>query len=337
MKPFVKSIRCPLWGLLMLAAVALAGLAGPADTAAAEKLNYRLKWLFNASVIGDIYADEQGYFARQGLQVTVKAGGPERDAIRELEIGRAEFGVASADQVIRAMSKGASIVVIAQLFQINPLQWIYRTDELQIGQLSQLKGKTLGVTFGGNDEAILRTLLARANLSEDDVTLFSVRYDYTPFYQRKVNFWPVYRNTQAVFLGAKLKEAGEPFAFFNPTDYGVRFVANSIVTSQKMLDEHPETVAKFTRALFAGWRESLKKENSPKAIKTLRLYDKDTDPAVLQEQLDITRRLIKPAEDTEIGRIDTEAWQQTETIMLTQKQIPQPVNVVQVLNQMPLR
>jgi NitT/TauT family transport system substrate-binding protein len=323
--------------IVLVAAAVLSGLAVSTPANAADTLNYRLKWIFNASVVGDIYADVRGHFAEQGLQVEVKEGGPERDAIRELEIGRAQFGVASADQVIRALSKGASVVVIAQLFQINPLQWIYRTDEMQIRRLENLKGKTLGVTFGGNDEAILRTLLAKAGLTEKDVTLFSVRYDYTPLYKREVNFWPVYRNTQAVFLSAQLKEAGEPYDFFNPADYGVQFVANSVVTSERMLKEHRDTVIKFNRALLAGWRAALKPENSSKAIEVLQLYDKDSAEAVLKEQLSITRGLIKPDADTRIGQIDTAAWQQTETIMLSQKQIGQPVNVTRALKQMPLR
>ena len=63
-----------------------------------ERVSYRLKWLFNISVVGDLYANEHGMFADKGLSVDIKAGGPERDAIKELEIGRAQFGVASADQ-----------------------------------------------------------------------------------------------------------------------------------------------------------------------------------------------------------------------------------------------
>ena len=79
----------------------------------AEELNYRLKWLFNASVVGDIYAVDHGFFQRENLKVNVKAGGPERNAIRELELGQAQFGVASADQVIRAVEKGSPLVVLA--------------------------------------------------------------------------------------------------------------------------------------------------------------------------------------------------------------------------------
>ena len=57
-------------------------LAAPTPAGAADKVNYRLKWLFNSSVVGDLYADVHGFFERAGLDVTVKSGGPERDAIR---------------------------------------------------------------------------------------------------------------------------------------------------------------------------------------------------------------------------------------------------------------
>ncbi|MCP4107308.1 MAG: ABC transporter substrate-binding protein [Desulfobacteraceae bacterium] len=163
---------------------------------------------------GDIYSDVHGIFTKAGLQVSVKAGGPERDAIKELEIGHAQFGVASADQVIRARSKGSPVVVIAQLFQINPLQWIYRPEPSPLNSPGKLKGNIIGITYGGNDETIMRALLSKYNITEKDVTFFSVRYDYTPFYSRQVRFWPVYRNTQALVIGGKLRSAGEEFLFW---------------------------------------------------------------------------------------------------------------------------
>ena len=138
-----------------------------------KKSDYRLKWLINMSTVGDVYALAQGYFKEAGMEVDVKPGGPERDAIRELELGYAQFGVASADQVIWALEKGSPIVVTAQLFQVNPLHWIYRQKKMTIQDLSDLKGKTLGVTFGKNDEIIMRTLLSRAGIREKEVRLFS--------------------------------------------------------------------------------------------------------------------------------------------------------------------
>ena len=118
------SRRVKIFGVLTIALLLIFVLSACSEKKEPlEEVNYRLKWLFNISVIGDIWADAHGNFERSGLKVTVKPGGPEKDAIKELEMGHAQFGVASADQIIRAVSKGSPIVVLAQLFQVNPLHW----------------------------------------------------------------------------------------------------------------------------------------------------------------------------------------------------------------------
>lgn len=309
--------------------VLILSFAGPA--LGADDINYRLKWLFNMSVAGDLVADESGLFSDAGLEVNVKAGGPERDAIKELELGYAQFGVASADQVIRALSKGASVIVLAQLFQINPLQWIYRSDKFKFDTIADLKGRIIGITYGGNDETIMKTLLAKGNIKESQVNLFSVRYDYTPFYQGKVDIWPVYRNSQAIFVGAKLREAGEQVGTFNPEEQGVKFVANSVVTSKKFYDNHPDVVKKFMVALLKGWELAFDQDNKQQTVATVKKYDKDTAIPTIEAQYDITQRLVKPNASVPIGTIDKDGWVQTEQIMLQQKVIPKPVNVSSVL------
>ena len=296
-----------------------------------EEVNYRLKWLYNVSTVGDLYAEANGYFARSGLKVNVKPGGPERDALKELELGHAQFGVASADQVLRAAAKGAPIVVLAQLFQVNPLHWIYRSDRTLFTTPEDLKGKNIGVTFGGNDEAILRALLARYGITEDQVSLFSVRYDYTPFYEGQVAFWPLYLNAQAVIIGEKLEKAGEKYAFMSPDALGVRFVANSVVTTREMLEKRPETVKRFLSALLQGWQDALDPQNEASAVKVLLDADRETPEAVVRRQLPVTRQLMTTSPASEFGKIDAAAWKQTEEIMRIQGLIPGPVAVEALL------
>jgi len=320
------------WVLLLIVGTALMATG---DVLAQEKVIYRLKWLINASTAGDVFALGQGLFSSQDLDVAVKAGGPERDAIRELELGYAHFGVASADQVIRALAKGASVVVLAQLFQINPLQWIYRADSLSLARVQDLAGKTVGITYGGNDETIMRALLASAGLDEQKVRLASVRYDYTPFFQKKIPIWPVYRNTQGIVLSDKLVAGGEQVAFFDPHEYGIRFVANSVVTSQQMIDEHPQTVDRFIRALMTGWQAAMAPVNEAEVIRWLGEHDRDTSPAVMRRQLAVTRRMIQPDPGIPVGHIDKAAWRQTEQIMIRQRLIPGPVNVIDRLKPQP--
>lgn len=314
--------------LLKLAVSLSAAAMFFATSAQAEELNYRLKWLFNASVAGDIYADEFGYFEKAGLDVKVKEGGPEKNAIKELELGQAAFGVASADQVIRALEKGADVVVLAQIFQVNPMMWIYRTDIPEIKELSSLKGKSVGVTFGGNDESILNTLFAVGHLTKSDVELFSARFDLSPFLTKKVDVWPVYRNSQGVILKERLAKENEGVNFLNPADYGVNFVANSVVTSGKMVREQKDVVEKFRSALVQAWADSIDPSNEAASLSAIAARDKGNTEEIVKLQLDSTRELVKaPA----FGAIDVEAWKQTEAIMLEQGLIKKAVHVENVM------
>jgi NitT/TauT family transport system substrate-binding protein len=323
-------VRSGLVAAVAATAILLSGCAKPAEKDL-EPVTYRLKWLFNVSVVGSLYADLHGIFAEQGLKVTIKEGGPERDAIKELELGQAQFGAASADQVIRALSKGSPLIVIAQIFQENPLQWIFRPATVTIRTARDLKGKTIGVTFGGNDETIMNALMSRFNIPKDHVGLFSVRYDYTPFYQGKVDLWPVYQNAEGVVIGEKMRKAGEQVQFFNPAAAGIHFVANSVVTTERILRERPAVVRKFATALLRGWQEALNPENRKEAVETIRQFDRDTPVEIIPKQLEATTMLVQPSPGTQIGEIDEKAWRQTESIMLEQKLIPSPVHVEKAL------
>ncbi|MBT8341470.1 MAG: ABC transporter substrate-binding protein [Desulfatitalea sp.] len=306
-------------------------LLAPKSAMAADEVTYRLKWLINMSTVGDVLAQSQGFFKSEQLAVTLKPGGPERDAIRELELGYAHFGVASADQVIKAVAKGAPVVVIAQLFQINPLQWIYFEDNFTLNGASDLIGKRIGITFGKNDEYIMKALLNQSGIALDQVRLFSVRLDYTPFFHRQVDLWPVYANTQGIEIGNSLEKAGERIGFLHPVRFGVNFVANSVVTSMKRLADDPELVRRFSSALLKGWRAACDPGFRDKAIAAVQRYDRDTDRDTLKVQLQETQRLVSPQGLKHIGDIDIAAWRQTEQIMLTYGQINRPVGIEKYL------
>ena len=217
--------------------------------------------------------------------------------------------------------------MIAQLFQTNPMQWIYRTDQPEIKTLQDLKGRLIGITFGGNDETIMNTLLAKAGIKKKDVAITGVRFDFTPFFMRKVDVWPVYRNSQGVILKERLAKEGEDVYFFNPADFGVNFVANSVVTSEAMLTKNPDIVQKFLNALLKGWEAAMDPANEAVTLEVVKKLDKGNNDEIRKKQLNATRILIKPSVSIRIGTIDSTAWKQTETMMLTEKQIKNPVNI----------
>ena len=158
-----------------------------------------------------------------------------------------------------------------------------------------------------------------------------MRYDYTPFYEGRVAFWPLYLNAQAVIIGDKLAQAGETFDVISPDRLGVKFVANSVVTTREMLEKHPDTVKRFLAALRQGWQDALNPQNEEQAVQVLLQMDRETPAAVVRRQLAVTRELMLPAPGAAFGTIDIDAWKQTAQIMAAQQLIPAQLNVESVL------
>jgi NitT/TauT family transport system substrate-binding protein len=286
---------------------------------------YRLKWLMNSGAAGSLYANANGFFHDEGLKVSIRPGGVERDAITELEMGRAQFGVASGDQIIRAIDKNAPICILAQLFQKSPMCWMYYKKRVSINALQDLRGKTIGITFGNEDETIMKAILQKARLQISDVHLYSVRYDYTPFYTGKVDLWPIYLNSNGVIIQEKLHQANETIGFFIPHDFGIQFVGNSVITTKKFSTEQPVIVQKFCKALLKGWETALSDPTIEQTIKIINSFDPTTDARLIRKQLQSSLPLMKPEPDVPIGRINIDAWKQTEKTLLSQKIISKPV------------
>jgi NitT/TauT family transport system substrate-binding protein len=296
-----------------------------------NEINYRLKWLPNAGFIGDLYADSYGFYLMEGLKVIVKPGGPELDAIRELQKGEASFGVASADQIIKAIEDSADIVVIAQIYRRNPVQWIYREKDVKIDTISDLIKYKVGITIGDNDETIMKALLNMHNIPLDKMGLIPVKYSYLPFTKGEVNLFPVYLNTQGVELKFQLGKSNERTGFFDPESHGIHFVANSIITTSKVIKENEGLVLSFLKAAVKGWNESLKKENLELSIRCLKhnIGDIGTDQDISKvygEQISKTRDLVMDS-IIPIGKIDESAWKMTEEIMLKQGIISNSVDI----------
>jgi NitT/TauT family transport system substrate-binding protein len=94
-----------------------------------------------------------------------------------------------------------------------------------------------------------------------------------------------------------------------------------------MLEERPETVKRFMRALLEAWREALDPKNKDKAIETVLKYNQETPEEIVRKQLPATRNLMLPIPGFEFGKIDLAAWKQTEQIMLSQKLIADRVQI----------
>jgi NitT/TauT family transport system substrate-binding protein len=139
------------WVLVMAAALWLAGIA-PAR--AADPLVLQLKWLTDSQFAGYFVADAKGYYRKAGLAVTIRPGGPDTDSVAVLAKGEADVAVDWMSSGLANRERGAPLVNIAQVFQRSGMQLTCRRDS-GVRRPADLKGKTLGVWFAGNEYPFL--------------------------------------------------------------------------------------------------------------------------------------------------------------------------------------
>jgi hypothetical protein len=68
-------------------------------------------------------------------------------------------------------------------------------------------------------------------------------------------------------------------------------------------------------------------KNNEKAIEIVMKYNRETPQEIVRKQLPATRILMLPTPAFEFGKIDVDAWKQTEQIMLAQKLIENPIYI----------
>jgi ABC-type nitrate/sulfonate/bicarbonate transport system substrate-binding protein len=235
--------------LRLLTSILAVLLSLPLATAqAADSVTLRLKWFNQAQFAGYYVARENGYYQSAGLDVNIQPGGPDFPAIQMVAGGNEQFGVTGADQVLIARSKGVPVVAIAVLYRRNPFV-LFSLAKSGIKTPADYVGKNVGVKLGGNEELIYRAVLAKAKIDKSKLTEVPVKFDLAPLLSGAVDVWPGYLINEVVAA----QEKGFAVNIVYPSDFGIDLYADTLFTTEKMLQEKPDVVDRFVTATLKGW------------------------------------------------------------------------------------
>ena len=165
-----------------LAVVALclaAALIAPKPSAAAEKMTVLLDWFVNPDHAPLYVALEQGYFADAGLEVELIAPADPNDPPKLVAAEKADLAVSYQPQLHLQVAEGLPLVRIATLVA-TPLNTLLVLADGPVQSIADLKGRTVGYSVGGFEDALLGAMLERHGLSVDDVTLVNVNFSLSP-------------------------------------------------------------------------------------------------------------------------------------------------------------
>lgn len=262
-------------------------------------VSLQLKWLHQAQFAGFYYADQAGFFAEEGLDVTFLEGGPSINGVERVLSGEADFGVTGAEQILLERSLGKPLVAIATTYRLNP--WVLVSlAESGIDRPEDLLGKS--VAIGGNIGAVqVRAMMSFLGLNYDELNIVPYSLDLAPFYAGEVDVVPAFSAGSLV----PILHTGHKLNLIWPNDYGIHFYSDTIFTTEKMIAEKPELVTAFLRAALRGHRMAV--ENADQATEHSMQYLKDADPAIQSEMILASMPLINTGED-HIGWMQREVW-----------------------------
>jgi NitT/TauT family transport system substrate-binding protein len=168
-------------GIALLACLVVAGGAAArtqlATSSKATKVTLQLKWVTQAQFAGYYAAKEKGYYKQAGLDVNLKAGGPQIIPEQVVAGGQAQFGVDWLSSLMTSRDKGIDLVNIAQVFTRSGLTLITWKDT-GINTIAKMKGKTVANWLGGNEFEVFAALVKNGM---DPVTQKGVKIFQEPF------------------------------------------------------------------------------------------------------------------------------------------------------------
>ena len=163
----------------LLSALTALSLFWIAPAGAQDKLTIMLDWFVNPDHAPLIVAQEKGYFKSTGLKVEMIAPADPNDPPKLVAAGKVDLAVSYQPQLHVQVSEGLPLVRIGTLVS-TPLNSLVALAGGPIKSIKDLKGKKIGFSVGGFEDALLAAMLSKHNLSIKDVELINVNFSLSP-------------------------------------------------------------------------------------------------------------------------------------------------------------
>ncbi|MDF2043835.1 MULTISPECIES: ABC transporter substrate-binding protein [unclassified Pantoea] len=214
---------------------------------AMEKLTLVLDWYINPDHAPIMVAQQTGAFAAEGLEVNIVPPSDPALPPRLVAAKQADLAITYQPQLHFFADQGLPLMRVGTLIN-TPLNTLMTLDKT-VKKPADLKGKRIGYSVSGIEQATLATMLAHDGVKADQVKLINVNFQLTSALMTGQVDAVIggYRNIEAL----ELKLAGKQPVVLNVEDYGVPAYDELIIVANR--DEaHSEKIQKFLRALKKG-------------------------------------------------------------------------------------
>jgi putative hydroxymethylpyrimidine transport system substrate-binding protein len=160
----------------LLLALAFACAALPAS--AQDKVRLLLDWFVNPDHAALVIAKQRGLFAKHGLDVELIAPADPNAPPKLVAAGQAEYAVSYQPTLQMLVAEGLPLVRVGVLVP-QPLNSLVALEDGPVKAIADFKGRKIGYSIAGFEEALLGAILEKAGLTLKDVTLINVNFALT--------------------------------------------------------------------------------------------------------------------------------------------------------------
>ena len=309
--------------LAVLGMVLAACSSTPAASSVKTPIRLQLQWFPQAQFAGYFAALDKGYYADEGLDVTILPGAVDIVPATVVAGGKAEFGISWVPRMLAPRESGADMQVIGQVFQRSATTQV-SFKSTGINTVSDFKGKKIG-SWGFGNEFELLAGMRKAGLDPDkDVTVVPQQFDMNAFVGGQIDAAQAMTyNEYAQVLETKNPKTGQLFTAADLNvikweDQGTSMLQDAIFTAEGWLAKsgNEDIAVKFLKASFRGW--AFCRDNSAECVDIVVKHDAKLPKGHQTWQLNEVNALIWPSPNG-IGIMDQAAFDRTVKISIDSK------------------
>jgi NitT/TauT family transport system substrate-binding protein len=245
-------------GSLVAGGLATAGLGSSEQNL--TKVTLQSKWVVQSQFAGYYVAKAKNYYRQAGLDVTIKAGGPDISP-EQVVLGRgAEFGINWFPSLLQQRDTGNDLVNIAQVYARSGTTEV-TFKKSGIDTFREMRGKKFGVWILGN-EFEQRAALVKYGMNPDkDVQVVKQNFDMLAFLKGEIDAASAMTyNELAQVLEVKNPDTGKLYQLkdlnvFKYSDLGTGMLQDGVFVRGDWIKDpkNQETAVRFLTASFKGW------------------------------------------------------------------------------------
>jgi ABC-type nitrate/sulfonate/bicarbonate transport system substrate-binding protein len=235
-----------------------------AKTTAQSKVALQLSWLHSVQFGGSYIALDRGWWAEDGLDVSLSSGGPNAPVEPPVVAGTALIGISAADYTAAAVEQGAPFRILGVAMQKNPFV-IASLPANPVNAPAELAGKRIGMPLA--NMPVLRALCTLNGVDIDTIQIIPTQYSPQPLLTNEVDCLLCWETDLPVSMAVQ----GIECVTMLMADHGYALHSQTyIATTDSLANRRSELVA-LLRGEVRGW-EAYRTDTDAAAALTIAMF-----------------------------------------------------------------